>query len=121
MKAKSSLIKYIGGAILLYLVSTGISFAAFKTIGGTSTVARVPVPSSAQGKFNIDPSIPRTEECPLNGEKFTKQEKDIWKSRRPLAVMIENHAEARPQSGLSFADVVYETVAEGGITRFMGI
>ena len=35
--------------------------------------------------------------------------------------MIENHAEARPQSGLSYADVVYEAVAEGGITRFMGV
>jgi len=35
--------------------------------------------------------------------------------------MIENHSEARPQSGLSYADVVYEALAEGGITRFMGI
>ena len=35
--------------------------------------------------------------------------------------MIENHTEARPQSGLSSADVIYEAVAEGGITRFMAI
>jgi hypothetical protein len=35
--------------------------------------------------------------------------------------MIENHPDARPQSGLSSADVVYEAVAEGGITRFMGV
>jgi hypothetical protein len=33
--------------------------------------------------------------------------------------MIENHQDARPQLGLSRADVVYEAVAEGGITRFM--
>ena len=36
-----------------------------------------------------------------------------------LAVMVENSPPARPQSGLSRADIVYETLAEGGITRFM--
>ena len=40
---------------------------------------------------------------------------------RPLAVMIDNHSCARPQSGLSTADVVYEALAEGGVTRFMGL
>lgn len=40
---------------------------------------------------------------------------------RPLAVMIENHQEARPQSGLNQADIVYEAIAEGGITRFMAV
>ena len=33
-------------------------------------------------------------------------------------VMIENSPAARPQSGLKKAGVVYEAVAEGGITRF---
>jgi hypothetical protein len=35
--------------------------------------------------------------------------------------MIENSTDARPQSGTSFADVIYEAVAEGGITRFLTI
>lgn len=39
-------------------------------------------------------------------------------TRRPLSVKIENHAAARPQTGLNSADVVYESIAEGGITRF---
>ncbi|MEJ7652713.1 MAG: DUF3048 domain-containing protein [Chloroflexia bacterium] len=38
---------------------------------------------------------------------------------RPLAVMIENHPNARPQSGLDFADVVLEAPAEFGISRFI--
>lgn len=42
-------------------------------------------------------------------------------SERPFAVVVENHPDARPQSGLSKAEIVYETVAEGGITRFLGI
>ena len=40
---------------------------------------------------------------------------------RPLSVKIENSPQARPQTGLSSADVVYESVAEGGITRFNAI
>lgn len=35
--------------------------------------------------------------------------------------MIENQADARPQTGLTHADVVYEALAEGGITRFIAL
>lgn len=40
---------------------------------------------------------------------------------RPFAVMIENHSEARPQSGLSRAALVFEAPVEGGITRFLAV
>lgn len=41
---------------------------------------------------------------------------------RPVtAVMIENSTFARPQSGLDQAGVVFEAVAEGGITRFVAL
>lgn len=39
-------------------------------------------------------------------------------TRRPMSVKIENSDASRPQIGFSAADVVYETVTEGGITRF---
>ena len=39
----------------------------------------------------------------------------------PLAIVVENQEDARPQSGLPSADVVYETLAEGGITRFLAV
>lgn len=43
-------------------------------------------------------------------------------SSRPYAVMINNHNDARlVQSGLSKAYIVYELVAEGGITRFLAL
>ncbi len=39
---------------------------------------------------------------------------------RPVtAIMIENSTDARPQSGLNQAGVIFEAVAEGGITRFI--
>jgi hypothetical protein len=40
---------------------------------------------------------------------------------RAVAVMINNHPKARPQSGLNKADIVYEVLAEGGITRFLAV
>lgn len=41
-------------------------------------------------------------------------------SETPLMVVVENHSAARPQQkGIAEADIVYETVAEGGITRFL--
>ena len=65
------------------------------------------------------PQEPRTEQSPLNGLLFTKEEFKQLKTRRPVAVMINNHAASRPQSGLTSADIVYETLAEAGITRYM--
>src|SRR5690625_4983119 len=41
--------------------------------------------------------------------------------RRPVSVMVNNHPAARPQSGLSQADIVFEILAEGGITRFLAL
>lgn len=55
--------------------------------------------------------------CPLDNETATIENS----LRRPLAIMIENHPSARPQTGLSKACIVYETVAEGGVTRFMAV
>lgn len=47
---------------------------------------------------------------------------DQAKLRRPaLTVKIENPPAARPQSGLDAADVVFEEVVEGGITRFLAV
>lgn len=43
-------------------------------------------------------------------------------TKRPVtAIMIENSPDARPQSGLKDAGIVYEAVAEGGITRFIAL
>ncbi|MFS0784481.1 DUF3048 domain-containing protein [Bacillus sp. 1P06AnD] len=40
---------------------------------------------------------------------------------RSVAVMINNHPRARPQTGLQQADMVFEMLAEGNVTRFLAI
>jgi hypothetical protein len=53
----------------------------------------------------------------LTGSEVTKEQ-----AKRPItAIIIENHTEARPQSGLNEAGIVFEAIAEGGITRFAAI
>lgn len=42
-------------------------------------------------------------------------------NKLPVAVMIDNHADARPPAGLSRANLVYEAEAEGGITRYLAL
>lgn len=41
--------------------------------------------------------------------------------RRVVGIKIDNHPNARPQSGLEQADAVYEVLVEGGLTRFIAL
>lgn len=118
----------ISSMIFLYGISTTLSYALFDRYSSNSsqsTQIADPTPLSEEEtnekRANVNPNLPRTEVCPLNGDMYTTIEKEIWQTRRPLGVMIENHTEARPQSGLNSSDIVYEAVAEGGITRFLSI
>jgi len=119
-KLKDQKILFIVVGLGFYLLSTGISYAFFSRGKGVEMVSPVsPLPEKVVSRIPLD--MPKTEACPLTGEKFTVIEREIWEKRRPLTVMIENHQDSRPQSGLSKADVVYEAVAEGGITRLLAV
>lgn len=113
--------------VVFYSISTTLTYAVMSSSTSRSSIkvqtdSKKTVAISATGTISSeDPSEPKTEVCPLNGSMHTVKAKESWVTKRPLAVMIENHQEARPQSGLSSADVVYEAVAEGGITRFMAL
>lgn len=104
-----------------FLGSFGISYLVFTKSPLGRPTSPLP-PTTTGGQLVFDESLPKTEPCPLNGAKYSREQKDWWeKNNRPLGVMIENHQEARPQSGIDASDVVYEAVAEGGITRFLAL
>lgn len=72
-------------------------------------------------KVAVDKSkkeAPKLYSAPLDGVMTTDVDAT---TRHPLGVIIENHTDARPQSGLISASIVYEAIAEGGITRFLAI
>ena len=62
-----------------------------------------------------EPQLPYVN--PLTGEGCAT---DIGKNR-PVAIMLNNLKKALPQLGVSQADIIYEAVAEGGITRMLGV
>lgn len=63
------------------------------------------------------PKAPPTAPSPLTGVAV-----DPALAKRPITgIMIENSDPARPQSGLQDAGVVYEAIAEAGITRFLAL
>lgn len=110
--------------LAVYFITAGISYFVFSPGGVGSQGVTSPVASptkTADGQTVFDNTQPKTEACPINGVMYSKQQKAWWEKHRPLGVMIENHEDARPQSGLSYADTVYEAVAEGGITRFLSV
>lgn len=78
----------------------------------TATAAPTPTPLPESPGL-IDGKAPAGY-SPTTGKAFT----GLY---QPVCIMIENTSAARPQSGLSKADVVYESYVEGGTTRFFAV
>lgn len=105
--------------LLAYIISTATSYILLSD--SRAATPKTPISKTTSGKLMFDDALPKTESCPLSGTLYSKQQRDWWKKHRPLGIMIENHEESRPQAGLSSADVIYEAVAEGSITRFLAV
>lgn len=101
----------LGGMLLIILCFISCSFylASYKA----PPEAKLVLPA----KKVISPPKPTTVAAPLTGLPI-----DPALAKRPVtAIMIENSLDARPQSGLQDAGVVFEAIAEGGITRFVAL
>jgi len=98
----AALILIIAGAVAAY-------FIWFKPVPK-------PVPHKPASKPAAVKPVPKPIYSTLTGMPIS----DASINDRPVtAVMIENSTDARPQSGLDQAGVVFEAIAEGGITRFL--
>jgi hypothetical protein len=100
--ASSVAIVIIGGSTASWLLTHHTKVVAPTPVKKAVPMIKAPTPiySDLSGLPITDPS--------LNSKPVT-------------AVMIENSIDARPQSGLSQAGVVFEALAEGGVTRFMAL
>lgn len=92
------LVLVIGGAIGGWLLLHKPKPATIQPIPKVTDIKKT-VPSTLTG-LPVDPSVNK---------------------RTVTGVMIENSQQARPQSGLGDAGVVFEAIAEGGITRFLAL
>lgn len=103
--------KLLGGLsiLLIIILSVGAYFMFFDKKPQPAT------PVAQQPKVEEPPKT--TEPSRLTGIEVPVE----YNQRTATGMMIENSPDARPQSGLKDAGVVYEAVAEGGITRFLAI
>jgi hypothetical protein len=110
LQRKNKKLPIILGAGAIIALSTGALFAFIRQSQPTPPPptptpipSPTPTPTPALSASNLDGMMVPT----------------ALATRHPLAIMVENHPDARPQAGLSEASVVYEAITEGGITRFM--
>jgi hypothetical protein len=89
--------------------------AVFVASSGGSEQEKQATPASPTSTTTTTVVVPK---APLTG---LPDPKGVARGRSVVAVKIENTPDARPQSGLDVADVVYEEAVEGGITRFWGV
>src|SRR3989344_2777161 len=98
-------------ALVLVLIGAG---------GGVYALTRdkpAPPPPPPVVEKKEEKPKPTTEASSLTGVSVP-----IGSNKRPItSIQIENSPDARPQSGLRDAGVVFEAIAEGGITRFLAL
>lgn len=97
--------------VALLVIGAGVYFFVIKKNSSESAQKN----SVSQEEKTEEPQVPTS---PLTGRQVESAEV----AARPVTgIMIENSPESRPQSGLYQADMVYEAIAEGGITRFLAV
>ena len=84
------------------------------TVPPTTQPPATTVPTDPSEPEDTQPEL--NYQNPLTGEALAEP-----MLQRPVAVMLNNIVAAMPQHGVSQADILYEVLAEGGITRCVGI
>lgn len=107
-KKKKALVIFV--AIILI---GSIGFAAYKVLAKDKPVPVV----EKKEEVKEEVVVPTTEPSKLTGLTVPIE----MNKRIVTGIMIENSPDARPQSGLKDAGVVFEAIAEGGITRFLAL
>lgn len=104
--------KIIAIAVIIILLGGGGALA-YRQLNKPAPVVSAPVVEEKKPEEPVKKII----YSPLTGVPVTEEQ-----SKLPVTgVMIENSPDARPQSGLHKAGVVFEAIAEGGITRFLAL
>lgn len=101
--------------VVAFILLTGITFGAYTLL----TDKPAPVAPKKVAVVKKEPPAPQPTTVPntLTGRQVAPE----INQRQVTAVMIENSTDARPQGGLQQAGVVFEAIAEGGITRHIAL
>ena len=104
------------------LVALGAASALFAIAGcgGAADTPPTPDQSTQAADIAADKAAPPAAVVPTTWPLTGIAAGDVA-TRAALAVKIENPKEVRPQTGLDEADIVWEQVVEGGVTRFVAV
>ncbi|MHC1719715.1 MAG: DUF3048 domain-containing protein [Clostridiaceae bacterium] len=102
-------------AVIFAMALISLSVTACGQIKETSASATKNEEVTQNGTQKEAPEPEPVITCPLDGAVIKEM------PLRAMAFSIDNNGEARPQSGLDKADIVYEVPAEGGITRYLAV
>ncbi|OQB05944.1 MAG: putative lipoprotein YerB precursor [bacterium ADurb.Bin212] len=102
---------------LIFIICSGLVLIAAVATGLYFMTKTTPQEQAEEDALIEEKNYEPTFYSRLDGSAISSETQDKY----PLAVMVENHVDARPQAGLDKASIVYEAIAEGGITRFMAI
>ncbi|HSQ36293.1 MAG TPA: DUF3048 domain-containing protein [Acidimicrobiia bacterium] len=91
--------------------------APSSTISTTAATTRTSTTTTSSTSTSTT-TLPSGPPSPLNG--LPVADEDLL-DRRVIAVKVDNHPDARPQSGLQEADAVIEIIVEGGFTRLIAL
>ena len=98
-----------------------VALAALVLVGASACSKEEPEIVASWPAASAERVVPKPAEVPrwpLTGLEAPSAEAI---TARVVSVKVENSSESRPQTNLQRADVVYESVTEGGITRFNAI
>ena len=104
--------------VIAALLSLTVLLTACKKDGDTLSTTSTATSAAAEPTATPEPTLPPYEANVLTGE---PKGADYPEGQRITAVMVNNIVAARPQRGLSKADILFEIKVEGGITRFMPV
>ena len=122
----------LGGVGIGALAAGAVNSTPTPSVAAVATASPSPAPSSAEPSPVVTPvpselplptpsvtpvPTPVLVPDPLTGRMVT----EAVAERHPIAVMVDDQQDARPQSGFTDASVVWQAPAEGGIPRYMMI
>ncbi|WP_082652002.1 DUF3048 domain-containing protein [Gorillibacterium timonense] len=107
--------RWLAGVCCVFLITAGCGPAKVtETVSPSGSLPTMAPTAVVDPTATAAPVLPYVQ--PLTGLPSQTENKD-----RAFLVTVENSPAARPQTGLSQADLVYEVLAEGEITRFLAV
>ncbi len=107
--------------IILAVMVLSLAFSLF-ACGGSEDTKKEKPKTETETEVEDIPEVKEPEKI-VYKSKLTglPVEDEEASNRRPVAIMINNIKKALPQCGISKASIIYEALAEGGITRLLAV